>query len=425
MDKRKREWDPRLAGLSQSERRRLASRALKLKHDASREEPDAGSERRSKSAKSWREWMEGDPPVFERSRARARRSVKDLMIRLIDEEGSAAATGDEPENTRPEEARGEVTQDGRSDAVPTAEPVTPRRGTVLFASAGVCTVLAKDREVRCALSKEIASVQKSGLAVGDEVLYRPRGDGSGVVDAVLPRRTVLSRPDPFLGERERVIACNIDAVVIVCSLQSPPLRRRLIDRFLIAVQRGGAEPILCVNKTDLPQSEAERARNLAELEPYRAIGIPIVLTSAESGTGLEDLRRVIGDRRCVFVGHSGVGKSSILNAIDPSLNLAAKQISESANRGAHTTTASTLYRLPGGGEVIDTPGIRQFGLWDLKRGDLRDYFPEFAEHAVVCRFRDCAHTEEPECGVKLAVGRGGIPRARYETYLRILGTLAD
>jgi ribosome biogenesis GTPase / thiamine phosphate phosphatase len=301
----------------------------------------------------------------------------------------------------------------------------PHRGTVLFASAGICTVLAEDRELRCVLSKEIASVQKSGLAVGDEVAYRPRADGSCIVDAVLPRRSVLSRPDPFLAERERVIACNIDAVVIVCSLQSPPLRRRLIDRFLIAVQRGGAEPILCINKIDLPQSEADRARNLAELEPYEAIGIPIVLTSAESGTGLDDLRRVIGDRRCVFVGHSGVGKSSILNAIDPNLHLAAKRISESANRGSHTTTASTLYRLPGGGEVIDTPGIRQFGLWDLKRGDLRDYFPEFAVHAGVCHFRDCAHTEEQECGVKRAVAAGVIPRARYETYMRILATLAD
>jgi ribosome biogenesis GTPase / thiamine phosphate phosphatase len=404
----------------------LVSRALKLRSAASRDEVNPDAERRKKSAKSWRNLLDDDSPAFERSRPRARRSVKDLMIKLIDEEALPARSGG---NDRPGETEAKVGSDHPPDEEGVCAGADDSRaliqGTVLSTSAGTCVVASGDGEVRCILSKEIAAAQKSSLAVGDEVAYGLRADGGGVVDAVLPRRTILSRPDPLLSERERVIACNIDAVVIVCSVKSPPLRIRLIDRFLIAVERGGAEPILCVNKIDLPGSEDELARELAGLAPYRAIGIPIVLTSAEARTGLDELRRAIGGRRCAFVGHSGVGKSSLLNAMDPALDLTTKRISENSNRGTHSTTASTLYRIPGGGEVIDTPGIRQFGLWDMRRTDLRWYFPEFVGHAEACRFRNCTHTSEPECGVKRAVTTGMIPTARYDTYRRILDTLAE
>jgi ribosome biogenesis GTPase len=378
------------------------------------------------------------------------------MIRLIEEEARAAhadrsseaATGegvaaDLPEEmqtidrdaNRPDvdcpeeelafEGPGSSSQRGPRTTHGPKETRPVRRGIVLSSTAGICTVLSGEEEIRCVLPMEIATVQKSSLAVGDEVVFLSRSDGAGVLTGVLPRRTVLSRPDPLLGERERVIACNIDAVVIVCSVKAPPLRVRLIDRFLIAVQRGGAEPVLCVNKIDLPDTAEGRADELAKLDPYRAIGLPVVLTSAEAGSGLDDLRRAIRGRRCVFVGHSGVGKSSLLNAIDPGLDIATKQISDATHRGKHTTTASTLYRLPDGAEVIDTPGIRQFGLWDLKRGELRLYFPEFAEHAEACRFRDCTHTRESECGVRRAAARGSVSAARYDTYQRILSTLAD
>jgi ribosome biogenesis GTPase / thiamine phosphate phosphatase len=454
--KRGKENDSRLAALSQSERRRLSMRARKLKSAAAKEDARSGVGRREKSPKSWRELQDEDSPIFERSRTRPRRSVKELMIKLIDEEAREDSTGRSAGTAAPESVAAEpsgdawphdrdavgtggaLTDDNRADEVAerqsgrnlratqrTPEPDRIRRGTVLSSSSGVCTVLSGEEEVRCILPAEIASVQRSGLAVGDEIAFITRGDGGGVLTSVLPRRTILSRPDPLLAERERVIACNIDAVVIVCSVKAPPLRVRLIDRFLIAVQRGGAEPVLCVNKIDLPDSEEGRANELAKLEPYRAIGLPIVLTSAEAGIGLDDLRRAIRGRRCVFVGHSGVGKSSLLNAIDPELDIATKQLSEATRRGRHTTTASTLYRLPDGAEVIDTPGIRQFGLWDLKRGELRWYFPEFAEHAEACRFRDCTHTREPDCGVRRATAQGGIPAARYDTYQRILYTLAE
>jgi ribosome biogenesis GTPase len=238
------------------------------------------------------------------------------------------------------------------------------------------------------------------------------------IEEVLPRRTTLSRTDPGNPHFQRIIAANIDIVVNVVSLKSPPLRPGLIDRYLIATGKSGAEPLLCVNKIDLLSTADE----LDLVQPYPQAGVRVVLCSAATGEGIVELSEALAGKLCVFAGHSGVGKSSLLNALDPQLDLETGAVSEGNDKGRHTTTSSALYHLPGGAIVIDTPGIREFGLWDVSRNDVRLYYREFA--ACGCAFFDCSHTHEPGCGVKAAVDSGQIGAARYQGYLRILASLA-
>jgi ribosome biogenesis GTPase len=210
-------------------------------------------------------------------------------------------------------------------------------------------------------------------------------------------------------------------VVHVVSVKAPPLRPRLIDRYLIAIQRGGAQPVICVNKVDLLDDPSEE---LARLDVYRRLNVPVIACSTRTGEGLDELRALAEGKTTALVGHSGVGKSSILNAIDERLQLATNELHRRGT-GRHTTSASTLYDFGGGTYVIDTPGIREFGLWDLDRQSLRDYFPEFDEPAESCRFTDCTHVHEPHCEVKERLERGEIDAARYETYLRLYEDLGQ
>ncbi len=312
-----------------------------------------------------------------------------------------------------------------------------RRGVLVAPSSGACRVESEGRIHDCVLPSEIARDQQRRLAVGDEVLFteslppgppggapgdRP-GGGAGRLVEVLPRRSFLSRPDPRNPRRERVIAANVDIVVQVVSFRRPPLRTALIDRCLIAVERGGAGALICVNKVDLLRREAQRRRELETLEPYLDLGLEVAVCSAKTGEGVAAVRRRLAGRTAVFVGHSGVGKSSLLNALDPDLGVRTRDVS-GRGRGRHTTTRSRLYRLAGGIRVIDTPGIREFGLFQLRAEELPLYFPEFLPHAAACRFNDCRHHREPDCAVRDAVEGGELGAARYETYLRILDSLA-
>lgn len=277
------------------------------------------------------------------------------------------------------------------------------------------------RTLTAALAKDLAERQQSEIAVGDQVEVDRRSDDSAIIQAVRPRRTKLSRPDPGAANRERVIVANVDVVVIVVSVVSPPLHPRLIDRYLIAIGRGGAQAAICVNKAELLDPETLR-EELAALRPYRALGLPIAICSATEGRGSDELRTMISGQVSAFVGHSGVGKSSLLNSLRPDLGLEVGAVSAGNRRGAHTTTRSTMWDLGGGTRIIDTPGVRSFGLWNLEAADLPWYFPEFAS-VRRCKFRDCRHTHEPGCAVKEAVDAGEISRDRYETYLRILDSL--
>ena len=307
------------------------------------------------------------------------------------------------------------TRAGADDELPAIDD-SPDAAIVIAVSSGRCRVVKAGEELDCLIPSEIAVRQKSALAVGDRVIVE---EESGVwrLRAIVPRRTVLSRPDPLNPHLQRLIAANIDVVIHVVSVKAPPLRPRLIDRYFIAIQRGGAQPVICVNKIDL-LDDAARARELAPLSVYADLGVPVIACSTHNGEGLDALRAEVVGKTSALVGHSGVGKSSILNALDQQLALATNTLHRRGT-GRHTTTASSLYDFGDGTYLIDTPGIREFGLWDLDRDSLRDYFPEFEEPSASCRFNDCTHLHEPGCEVKRLVEEGTLNRARYETYVRL------
>jgi ribosome biogenesis GTPase len=294
-------------------------------------------------------------------------------------------------------------------------------------AAGVCTLLIDDapggEDVHATLSPELAGRQQSELAVGDHVLVERRGNAHRVT-AVLPRRSLLARADPHVPQRRRAIAANVDLVVVVVAAQAPPLHPRLIDRYLVAIEQSGARPVLVVNKTDL-LGERERQALLARLQPYRSLGMPVLPCSAGTGEGVDEIRAALAGRTCVFVGQSGVGKSSLLNTLGGGDAARTGAVRAGDGRGRHTTTSSALHDLPGGIRVIDTPGIRRFSVDGGDAMTIAAGFAEFEPYVMQCRFRDCTHLHEPDCAVRRAVSDGAITRSRYVSYRKLLGGDGD
>ena len=296
-----------------------------------------------------------------------------------------------------------------SDCEPNALVITPY-GALAF-------VLRIDTEYLCRVDDSLMDGKTSVLAPGDDVLVEEDGDDM-IVRAVRPRRSKLSRP--AIGRNgEQVIAANIDCVVIVASVAKPAFNPGLIDRYLVAAQAGGAKPLLVVNKMDLGDREP------AGVQPYRDLGLEVFNTSCAFDMGLDRLSDALAGHVSVLTGHSGVGKSSIINALEPQLRIDTQEISASTQKGRHTTTYSKLYTLANGATIIDTPGIKQLGLWGVTPEELDYYFHEVAEHGANCRFRNCTHIHEPHCAVKTAVESGDITQARYDSYVRIRGTLVE
>ncbi|MHB8628263.1 MAG: ribosome small subunit-dependent GTPase A [Aggregatilineales bacterium] len=297
------------------------------------------------------------------------------------------------------------------------------RGIVVEIGSSLCRVLIRRREYLCHVRGSLSmrdTAYTNVVAVGDQVIVSltPSAE-SGVVERVLPRRSALTRPDPFNKHLRQVIASNVDQLLIIASWREPHLWPELIDRYLIAAARNNLTPLIGVNKIDLADDRAECE---TYMQPYIALGIPVLFVSAHTGEGIDGLRVALSGRSTVLAGLSGVGKSSLLVAVQPGLDLRTRDVNQHSGDGRHTTTQATL--LPfGDGYVVDTPGIREFALNGVTRADLARFYPDLAAHAGECRFRDCVHLDETDCAVRAAVESGALPALRYETYCKIADTL--
>lgn len=285
-------------------------------------------------------------------------------------------------------------------------------------------VLLPDRtRLRCELRKKVkyATDLTSPVTVGDDVIVSCEDDKTGAIDERLERRSAFFRPAKQGGGLKQVIAANLDQIAIVGSVVAPTLKTGLIDRFLIAAELGRLSPLIIINKTDLGEDSA-----MAETtESYDKLGYRVLTVSAKTGAGIPQLQLALKDHRSIFVGHSGVGKSTLLNTLIPGLTIKTREVSVRSNRGQHATTSIELYDLPTGGFVIDSPGLKVMGLWEVDQEALPDYYPDFRPYAGDCRFQPCSHSHEPDCAVKKAVQDGQIARFRYENYLAIGASLND
>ncbi len=301
----------------------------------------------------------------------------------------------------------------------------PRDGVVISRFGMHADVEDTDGSVhRCNIRRTIRS-----LVTGDLVVWRPGVEGGatvkGIVEAVHERRSVLTRPDFYDGIKP--IAANIDQIIIVSAIL-PELSLNIIDRYLIASETLGIEPLLVLNKTDLLDDEG-RAFVDEQMNIYRQIGYRVLMVSSYAKQGLQELENALTDRVSIFAGQSGVGKSSLLNTL-LGLDLGSEQIltndvSDVSGLGQHTTTASRLYHFPHGGDVIDSPGVREFGLWHLEPEQITQGFVEFREFLGHCKFRDCKHDTDPGCAIREAVENGAIDEVRFESYHRILESMSQ
>jgi len=264
------------------------------------------------------------------------------------------------------------------------------------------------------------------VAVGERVQVRPADGRSGMIVSILPRRNRLARrtavPMPSAHPFEQVIAANVDQVVPVFAAAQPPPKWNLLDRYLASAESLDLPALVCITKLDLVQDEGGQVE--PELQAaagvYRKIGYPVLFTSAASGEGLAELRQALQGQISVLVGKSGVGKTSLLNALQPGLGLRVSAVNPSTGKGKHTTSYAEMYLLDGGGGIIDTPGVREFGLWDLDTEDLAAFFPEMRPYVGKCRFGlDCQHDEEPGCAIRKAVMAGQVSPHRYQSYMRL------
>ncbi len=311
--------------------------------------------------------------------------------------------------------------------------LTREQGRVIRARTGFYDVQHADIVLRCTLRGTLKRRRRSEtgrriyadpVAVGDQVIFTQLDAEEGVVEEILPRKTKFSRQ--YAGNQddiEQVIVANADQIVVVGSTRMPPLNFRTLDRFLILAEAGEMDAAICLNKIDLVDI-TEREEFTATFTNYEKLGYQVLYTSIHRPESLDALRHLLKDQFSVIVGASGVGKSSLLNAIQPDLGLRTAEVGLKTQKGRHTTTLVELFPLEIGGEVADTPGIREIGLWGVDTEYLEYYFPEMEPYLGACKFNDCAHVAEPDCAIQDAVATGDIHAERYRSYvvLRTEGT---
>jgi ribosome biogenesis GTPase / thiamine phosphate phosphatase len=308
------------------------------------------------------------------------------------------------------------TETGGLSVQPAVDEAVCHRGRVLSVHGLTSTVQTDDGALhQCAtrrLLKTLSTDQRHVVVAGDWVSFRTEPLGDGIIERVEPRRGVLARTS---RGRQHILVANVDQILIISSAAEPRIKPHLIDRFLITAEQNRIQPVLCINKVDLVDR--------ADLQPlvgvYSRMGYRVLLVSAASGFGVERLRSVISGRASVVVGQSGVGKSSLLNAIQPRLNLRVAAVSAESQKGRHTTTTSELIPLTTGSYVIDTPGIRQFQLWDVVPEEIGGWMRDLRPYVSRCKFPNCTHTHEAGCAVKDAVADGRLDTRRYESYCQL------
>ena len=269
---------------------------------------------------------------------------------------------------------------------------------------------------RCKQRKNLGAI-----VPGDKIRFTGEHNDNSVIVAVEPRQTLLARPDN--RGRQKAIAANLDRIFIITAIK-PELNEGLVDRYLVAAEALSITPIIVLNKLDLADKE-ELHTLKARMGLYEQLGYTIIYTSAKREHGIGELLDALKEHASILVGQSGVGKSSLINALLPEMNVEVREISESTGKGVHTTSASRLYHLPNGGDLIDSPGVREFGLWNVSVKELEKGFIEFRPHLGLCKFNDCKHESEPECAILEAIENGEITRQRFESYRRILESLAE
>jgi ribosome biogenesis GTPase len=291
-------------------------------------------------------------------------------------------------------------------------------GRVIRLQAGFYTVQGKDDLVMCQLRGRLKKGEAEGdiVAVGDLVDFSRLPEGSGIIEGIHPRRKAFVRmaPRPH-GEYQQIMLANPDQIMLVFACTRPEPNLRLLDRFLVIAEKEGIPPVIVVNKIDL--LSLEEAGEIFEM--YPPLGYPLLFTSAASGRGIDEMKQRLEGKISLLAGPSGVGKTSLLNAMQPQLGLQVSAVSELTSKGRHTTSVRELFPLEGEGYVADMPGIRSLALWDIEPEELDGYFPEMRPLVAHCKFSDCTHLCEPECAVLDAVEEGSIHPDRYESYLRM------
>lgn len=264
------------------------------------------------------------------------------------------------------------------------------------------------------------------IAVGDEVEMDPENETeqTAIITTIHPRRNYINRQSPRHKHQHHIVAANIDQSLLVATLREPRTSQGFLDRFLVASEMYHVPSLIVFNKADLyGKKETDQYKRL--LEMYTAVGYPVLLVSVKDNTGLGELEGLLRGKITLISGHSGVGKSSLLNRLMPHQELRTQEVSGWSGKGLHTTTFAEMYELPGGGKVIDTPGMREFGLVDITRQELSHYFPEMKDRLQQCQFNNCLHVNEPGCAIKEAVVEGAIHEDRYVSYVNILDSIDE